>query len=194
VALAGGTTFAAVAGLLLLLAALRPPKFAVKRSISIAAPPQRVFDLLQDLRQWEIWSQWGPFAPAMTRQHIRARPGLGALFEWHDKTMKTTGAVEIMHLVAPSHLAVEVSWSKPEMRHTLTEFHLSPDEASGTLVSWTARGAAPYGMRLAGTLRGGLDRRIGRQLQAALQGLKRAAESAPAPSPSSDQAAALATG
>jgi hypothetical protein len=54
---------------LLLVAATRPDVFRVERAINIAAPPDRVFALINDFRRWDAWSPWDKKDPAMKRTY-----------------------------------------------------------------------------------------------------------------------------
>ena len=163
------------ASLVLLIAAARPPNFSVQRWQRIAAPPQHIFDLLQNLRQWEEWSSWGPFARTVVRRFSRSSAGLGAGCYWQDKARGAEGSMEVMHLTHPVQLAIAVTATLPVEEHQLAEFLLEPDASGGTMVSWVLRGEAPFLMRVKGVLRGHGSRQ-GRQLQADLKRLQALAE------------------
>ncbi len=178
VAMAAGVAVALAFPLLLLIAARRPPAFVVKREIAIDAPVQRVFDLLQDLKQWEHWSGWPQFGPAMSRR-FNQTAGRGAYCTWQDKRRHAEGSVEIVALHAPSKLVIELTFSRPDEAIHLAEIALATDPAGATRVQWTARGPAPFWQRVAGVLRS-IDKRVGKSLSADLARLKAAAEAAPA--------------
>ena len=42
----------------LILAASKPATFSVERAITIAAPAERIFPLINDFHQWGSWSPW----------------------------------------------------------------------------------------------------------------------------------------
>jgi putative PEP-CTERM system TPR-repeat lipoprotein len=167
-------------GLLLapLIAALRPKFFVVKRSTVVDAPAQRVFDRLQDLRQWERWSAWPQFSAAMKRGFNPTTAGRGAYCTWQDKRRDAQGSVEILSLTAPDKLVVDLAFARPDEAHHVFEFTLSAAPAGGTWVSCVARGPAPFWLRLRSLL-GGIDRHIGKPLQLNLAHLKAAAEAVP---------------
>ena len=59
---------AAVAiAIVLILAAARPDTFHVERAMAIAAPPERIFPLISDFRNWRSWSPYEKLDPAMKR-------------------------------------------------------------------------------------------------------------------------------
>jgi len=78
--------------------------------------------------------------------------------------------------LAPSQLVVESAITQPNEFRQWYEFSLASDPAGASIVTCTSRGEAPFPMRLAGLLRGGLDRHIGKELNANLVRLKAAAE------------------
>lgn len=46
-------------------AATRPDTFRVERAASIKAPPEKIFAILNDFRQWGAWSPWEKKDPAI---------------------------------------------------------------------------------------------------------------------------------
>lgn len=188
-----GAALVALLGILIT-AGLQNGNFLVKRALVIQAPAAEIFDLLQTLHRWERWSNLRPFKPSVSRTFSRVQAGLGATCTWRDPRKRIEGTVEVVHTQAPNLLAIELNRTKPDERRELAEFTLMPAQGGGTLVSWVSRGLAPYDMRLAGTLRGGMARHIGKQLEANLQRLKAAAETAPvAHLPSQTEAREVAT-
>ena len=55
-----------VAGILIY-AATKPDSFRVQRSVSIKAPPEKIFALIDDLHGWAGWSPYEKKDPAMKR-------------------------------------------------------------------------------------------------------------------------------
>jgi hypothetical protein len=50
-------------------AATRPDNFRVERSITINAPPARVFSLINDNRGWAAWPPWEKRDPAKKKNY-----------------------------------------------------------------------------------------------------------------------------
>jgi uncharacterized protein YndB with AHSA1/START domain len=46
-------------------AASQPDSFQLERSITVKAPPEKVFALVNDFQQWGKWSPWDKKDPAM---------------------------------------------------------------------------------------------------------------------------------
>lgn len=51
--------------LLLAVIAMQRADFSIQRSTTVAAPPERVFGLVNDFHQWDKWSPWAKLDPAM---------------------------------------------------------------------------------------------------------------------------------
>ena len=49
------------------MAAMKPDTFAVKRVVSIKAPPEKIAALVTDFHQWGSWSPWEKLDPNMKR-------------------------------------------------------------------------------------------------------------------------------
>lgn len=174
--LVGGMLALLAVPLVLLFAALRPPKYLIKRSITVHAPVRQVFALLNDLHQWRQWSLLKQFNPAMKHSFLSGQNSPGAVYNWKDEQKAIEGSLEIVHALAPSQLVVESAITQPNEFRQWYEFSLASDPAGASIVTCTSRGEAPFPMRLAGLLRGGLDRHIGKELNANLVRLKAAAE------------------
>jgi hypothetical protein len=83
-----------------------------------------------------------------------------------------------MHSVAPASLVIELAVPPSDENRCWYEFTLAPTATGSTDVRWVSQGPATYARRLA-ELVSGLDRRIGKELEANLARLKAAAEAAP---------------
>ena len=70
---------------LILFSFLLPKEFTVSRSITIDAPIDRVFDQVNDLRNWEKWSPWKRMDPMMEMTFSNPPVGQGAFYKWVSK-------------------------------------------------------------------------------------------------------------
>lgn len=61
---------------------LLPKEIKVSRSITIDAPIDRVFDQVNDLRNWEKWSPWKRMDPMMEMTFSNPPLGEGAFYKW----------------------------------------------------------------------------------------------------------------
>src|SRR6188768_2055001 len=70
---------------LILFSFLLPKEFTVSRSITISAPIDRVFDQVNDLRNWEKWSPWKRMDPTMVMTFSNPPVGQGAFYKWESQ-------------------------------------------------------------------------------------------------------------
>jgi uncharacterized protein YndB with AHSA1/START domain len=163
----------AIAGVLLY-AATRPDTFQVQRRTTIAAPPEKVFALIEDFHRWGTWSPWEKLDPAMTRTFSGAERGVGAVYAWRGNNKAGEGRMEITEATSPGKLLIKLDFVKPFPANNTVEFVLAPKDG-GTDVTWTMRGPSPYLSKLMDTVVG-MDRLVGKDFDAGLANLKAAAE------------------
>ncbi len=163
----------AIAGVLIY-AATKPDTFQVQRKATIAAPPDKVFALIDDFHRWGEWSPWEKLDPAMTRTFEGPASGPGAVYAWKGNKDVGQGRMEIAESTPPSRIAIKLDFIEPMESNNVTEFVLVPKDG-GTEVTWTMRGPSPYLTKLMDTVVG-MDRMIGKDFEAGLANMKAAAE------------------
>ncbi|MCL4801080.1 MAG: SRPBCC family protein [Burkholderiales bacterium] len=173
-------TIAVVAALIvagvLIFAATRPDTFRVERSASIQAPPDRIFQLINDYRNWADWSPWEKKDPAMKRTFGAVASGKGAVYAWEGNRDVGQGRMEIAESVPPSRVAIKLDFVKPFEAHNRVDFTLEP-EGGATRVRWAMQGDTPYFAKIL-HLFIDMDAMIGKDFEAGLADLKAAAERA----------------
>ena len=114
----------AVALLVLVLGMTGSRSFRYSRSTHIAAPPERVFALIEDFHNWH---QWSPFEddPTLQRTFAGAPKGKGAVYEWLGAKMGQ-GRMEILDAPAPRKVTIDLRFIKPMQQNNMAEFVLTP--------------------------------------------------------------------
>lgn len=163
----------AVAGVLAY-AATKPDDFRVQRSVSIKAPPDKIYALILDLHAWTAWSPYEKKDPAMKRTFSGAASGKGAVYEWDGDKNVGAGRMEIVEASAPSKVGIKLDFLKPFEGHNTAEFTMLPSGDS-TTVTWAMYGPSPYIAKVMGTFFS-MDRMIGDDFAAGLANLKTIAE------------------
>jgi len=163
----------AIAGVLIF-AATKPDTFAVQRSTSIKAPPDRIFTLINDFKRWDAWSPWEKKDPAMKRSYGPTTSGKGAHYAWEGNNDVGQGSMDITESVPPSKVALKLDFVKPFEGHNVVEFTLVPRGGS-TDVTWSMSGPAPFMSKVMQVFVN-MDRMIGKDFEAGLASLKAAAE------------------
>jgi uncharacterized protein YndB with AHSA1/START domain len=165
---------ALVIAAILVFAATRPNTLRVYRSLTINAPPERIFSLIDDLHNWPRWAPQDREDPTIKRTYRGAASGAGAISDWASTGSAGKGQMAIIESVALRRVVVKVDFVKPFVAHNVNEFTLEP--GTSTKVTWTMQGSNLYFMKLLGIFVS-MDRMMGKHFETGLENLKRAAES-----------------
>lgn len=163
----------AVAGVLIL-AALQPDSFRIERSTRIQAPPEKIYQLINDLTRWEAWSPWERKDPQMTRRFGSVTAGKGATYAWAGNKNVGEGEMQIIEAVPATRIEVALHFIKPFEARNTAAFTLTPKDGE-TEVAWAMYGPSPFLSKLI-CLVFSMDRMVGPDFEAGLAGLKRIAE------------------
>lgn len=156
------------------LAAFSPDLFRVERQVTVKAPPQKIYVLINDFRAWTRWSPWEDRDPGMKRDYEGALAGIGAIYTWDGNNEVGAGRMEILEASAPSLVRIRISFSRPFEATNTVEFSLVADD-DGTRVGWAMSGRNPFVARVMRVFMD-MDGMIGRDFEAGLANLKREAE------------------
>ena len=149
--------------------------FLVRRTATIAAPPEKIFPLINDLRQWRAWSPYEKKDPAMKRTYgAAANVGVGATYEWDGDGDVGSGRIAITDSTPPSLVRLDLDMIKPFAAHNIVEFTIERKDGA-TQVTWLINGAVPYPAKILHVFFD-MDAMIGRDFETGLADLKAAAE------------------
>lgn len=159
---------------LLVYAATKPDTCQFSRSILIAAPPERIFPLIDDLR---AMNEWNPFVK--TDRNIKllysgpAR-GVGAVNSFDGNGKVGAGEAEIVESVDPTKVVMALRMDRPMKCRNRVEFTLAP-QPDGTDVTWAMSGRQPFIGKLM-TIFISTEKMVGSAFEAGLADLKSRAE------------------
>jgi hypothetical protein len=160
--------------IILILAATKPDRFGVQRAISVQAPPEKIFPLINDFHQWGTWSPYENKDPAMKRSYSGAASGKGAVYAWDGNKNVGSGRMEILDTSAPSKIVIKLDFFTPFEGHNTAEFTMLP-QGDGTNLTWLMHGPAPFTYRLMQVFIN-LDHMVGKDFEVGLADLKRLTE------------------
>ena len=160
--------------IVLILAATKPDSFAVQRAAIVNAPPEKIFPLINDFRQWGSWSPYEHKDPAMKRTFSGAARGNGAVYAWEGDKNVGSGRMEILEAAAPSKIVIKLDFFSPFEAHNTAEFTMLP-QGDETRVTWRMHGPAPFMARVMHVFIN-IDKMVGKDFEAGLANLKRLAE------------------
>ena len=158
---------------------LLPSGWTVERRRDVAAPPERIYPLLDDLQAWRRWSPWQEGAyPGLVFHYAPVTRGPGAEVTWNSESTGD-GRLRIEESDPPRQVAFSMAFQKGRIvaRDTL---RLQPLPGGRTQVTWTDRGTLGH------TLLGRLSLRLietsmGRDLERGLTALAAVAAGRPVP-------------
>jgi uncharacterized protein YndB with AHSA1/START domain len=160
--------------IVLVLASGKPDSFQVVRSISIKAPPEKIYPLIGDLKGWAAWSPYEDKDPNMKRSFGPVTAGKGAHYAWEGDKNVGKGSMEIVEAVPPSKVTIKLDFDEPFPSHNMVDFTLAP-QGDATTVSWAMQGLVPFVAKIFHVLFD-MDKMVGQDFEAGLRNLKGLAE------------------
>ncbi|MEZ5325578.1 MAG: SRPBCC family protein [Verrucomicrobiales bacterium] len=109
-----------------------PSRVHVERSMSMAAPPEKVFAQVGDLKKWPTWSPWNLRDPEMKVQYEGPAQGAGQKSVWQSKS-QGDGSQLITAITPNSALETQLDFGD---QGTATSFWKFSKEGEGTRVTW----------------------------------------------------------
>ena len=164
----------AIVGGFLVYAATRPDSFRVERTVTINAPPERIFPLVNDFQRWGAWSPFEKKDPGMKRTMSGVSSGEGAVYEWDGNKEIGQGRMEIVESVPPSRITLTLDFTRPFKAHNIVDFTLEP-RGNSTQVTWAIHGPSPFISKVMGIVLN-MDKMIGKDFEAGLAALKTVSE------------------
>jgi uncharacterized protein YndB with AHSA1/START domain len=158
----------------LILAAIKPDTFSIRRAITVKAPPDKIFPLISDFHQWGSWSPYENKDPAMKRSYSGAASGKGAVYAWDGNNNVGSGRMEILDASAPEKIVIKLDFLRPFEGHNTAEFTMLP-QGNATNVSWLMHGPLPF-MGKVMHLFMNMDNMVGKDFEIGLANLKKLTE------------------
>jgi carbon monoxide dehydrogenase subunit G len=158
------------------LAVQKPDIFRVQRSVSIKAPPEKIFGFINDYHQWSHWSPYENIDPAMKKAFSGPEKGKGAVYEWEGNAKIGKGRMEILESSPNAKIIIKLDFFKPMEAHNTAEFTLEP-KGDVTEVTWAMYGPASLMVKVMHMFFN-MDKMVGGQFAEGLSKLKALAERA----------------
>lgn len=155
--------------LVLIYTATRPDTFHVSRSIDIKAAPEKIFDFINDFRQWQAWTPYNK-DPAMKRTYGGTAIGKGATYAWEGNKEVGKGEIAITDTTPPGSVELELHMIEPFEARNRVVFTMVPRGGS-THVTWAMDGKNSFPGKLIGLFMN-MDKMIGGDFEKGLEKLK----------------------
>ena len=160
--------------LLLAYAATRPNEFRVERRLRIAAPTDKLWPLVSELRGFNRWNPYERKDPLVKGEYSGAAAGIGSRYAWQGDKIGV-GSLEVTGQQPGRAVQMRLDFVKPFEAHNQAEFALQPTPDGATEVRWTMQGPANFMSKLMGVVIN-MDKMVGRDFEDGLQNLRQIAE------------------
>ena len=159
---------------LLIYAASKPNTFRITRSTSIKAPPEKVFPLIADLHNFNLWNPWMKKDPNAKMTYSGPETGVGSQHAWQGNKNVGKGSMTVAKLTPHSEVVFNLDFIAPFEAHNTASFTLVP-EGESTKVAWAMQGPMPYLAKVMQTFCN-MEKMVGPDFEAGLASLKALAE------------------
>lgn len=157
-------------------AAMQPNELKITRSALIFAPPEKVFEQVNDFNKWAAWSPWEKLDPAMKKMIGGSPTGKGATYHWVGNDEVGEGRMTIAESHPSGHINIDLEFIKPWEQKSVNEFTFKP-EGDKTNVTWTMSMQNNFMSKAFGLVMD-MDKMIGADFEKGLAQLKITAEAA----------------
>ena len=154
---------------LLAYAAWQPDDFSISRSISIKAPPERIFPLINDMTAMNSWNPFVLSDPEVKLDYSGPAAGKGARCDWIGKRAGA-GDITIAESQPSSSVVMQLNMLKPFEGRNKVVFTLAP-AGDATTVTWAMMGASTDLSKLMGVVMN-MDQMLGGTFETGLADLK----------------------
>ncbi|WP_375766263.1 SRPBCC family protein [Archangium gephyra] len=120
--------------------ASRPSTFRVERSITIAAPVDLPFGIVNDFHKWKFWSPWAGKDPKMQTDFDGAFAGPGAIYTWSGNDEVGKGRMTIVDAKLYESIQIQLEFLKPWPATNTTLFTFQPAPDGSITVRWAMEG------------------------------------------------------
>ena len=133
---------AAAIAILLVIALGKPDTFEVARSITVNAPPEKIYPWFESPRQMNVWNPFVKADPAIRLDYSGPESGVGATNRWEGNSQVGAGSAEVVESRPFSNIVVALRMSRPMKADNRVEYSFEPRGAA-TLVTWRMSGRQP---------------------------------------------------
>ncbi|MDO9412140.1 MAG: SRPBCC family protein [Pseudolabrys sp.] len=175
------TTLLVIAGIIvaaivvvLILASMKPDHFAVARTATINAPPERIYPFIADFRRWTDWSPYEHRDPNLKRSFAGEPGAVGQHYAWEGNKNVGKGSMTVNEVAEPSKVGINLDFISPFACHNKVVFSLAPQGPS-TAVTWHMQGPVPFMAKIMHVFMD-MDKMCGKDFSEGLAKLKTQAE------------------
>ncbi|KAF2991774.1 SRPBCC family protein [Methylocystis sp. MJC1] len=150
---------------------LRPNTFKIVRSAVVNAPPEVIYQRINDLHAWEAWSPWAKLDPAAKNTFDGSPLGPGASMSWSGNNKIGAGKMTIKESSQNERIRLKLEFTRPMSAVNEVQFDLKPIGETKTEVTWVMSGHNEFvGKAMHAFMN--VDKMLGEQFEQGLANLK----------------------
>lgn len=157
-------------GVFCAVAAMQPTVFTVTRSANMAAPPEKIFEQVNNLQKWNDWSPWVKLDPNTKTTFEGPPAGVGAVMRWAGNMQVGVGSLTITESRPSSSIKLRLDFLKPMQAVNTAEFAFTPT-GNQTSVTWSMRGERNFIAKAMGLFMN-CEKMVGGQFEKGLASIK----------------------
>jgi uncharacterized protein YndB with AHSA1/START domain len=158
------------------ISALKPEEYLIKREIVINAKPEAIYPYLNNTKNADRWMPWKEIDPQVKSTYSGPEEGVGSISSWDSPGQMGTGKAEVTEAIPNQSVKTKITYTKPMEMSQDSEFILTPNGDS-TKMTWIVIGKQPFIARLMCTLMFmNMDKYVGGMFERGLAQLKTMAE------------------
>lgn len=163
---------ALILSIFVVVAALKPADYLIKRDILINAKPEAIFPYLSSAKNADSWMPWADHDPQVKNSYSGPDDGVGSTASWESPGQMGTGKAEVVAIVPLQSVKTKITYSKPMEMNQDSEFILTP-EGENTRMTWQVGGNQPFIARFMCTIMFmNMDKYVGGMFEEGLNKLK----------------------
>lgn len=120
--------------------ASRPSTFRVERSVTIAAPVELPFGIVNDFHKWKFWSPWAEKDPKMQTTFDGSFAGPGAIYTWSGNDQVGKGKMTIVDAKLYESIQIQLEFFEPFAATNTALFTFQPTSDGSITVRWAMEG------------------------------------------------------
>jgi hypothetical protein len=158
----------------LALAAGKPDKIHIERSLVMLGTPTHVLPYANDFTKFTTWIPWTELDPNQTQKFSEPPSGLGAWYEWSGNDDVGSGRMEIL-LVEPEKVMHQLEFIEPFASRAQSTLSMKPVADGKVEVTWAFDQDADFGTKVM-TVFMDMDKMLGADFEKGLANLKKLVE------------------
>lgn len=163
---------ALVLAVFVVIAALKPAEYIIKRDVVINAKPEFIFPFLVSTKNADTWMPWKETDPQVQITYSGPDEGMGSISSWDSPGQMGTGKAEVIGVILNQSVKTKITYTKPMEMNQESEFILTP-QGDSTQMTWKVSGQQPFIARLMCTLMFmDIDKYVGGMFEKGLNKLK----------------------